>query len=62
MKHGTDMVNIPHPSSGLDSSIWKSTVTYMLGLEVGGFGFVSQVTLLTDSVSPRMSWGTERGI
>ena len=57
------MVNVPHPScsSVSDSSVSKSTATYMLGLEVWDLTLLAQVTFLMDPVSPLMSWGAEKG-
>jgi len=54
MAYWTDlMMDVPHPSS--DSGVCKSTVTYMLGSEVGLMGdlaLLAQVAALADSVSP----------
>ena len=61
MAYWTDlMMDVPHPSStsGSDSGVCKSTVTYMLGSEVGLMGdlaLLAQVAALADSVSPCMS-------
>jgi len=60
MAYWTDlMVDVPHPSSGSDSGVCKSTITYMLGSEVGLMGdlaLLAQVAALADSVRPWMSW------
>lgn len=54
MAYWTDlMMDVPHPSSA--SGVCKSTVTYMLGSEVGLMGdlaLLAQVAALADSVSP----------
>ena len=61
MAYWTDMaMDVPHPplTSGSDSEVCKSTVTYMLGSEVGLMGdlaLLAQVAALADSVSPWMS-------
>jgi len=61
MAYWTDLlVDVPHPSSasGPDSGVCKSTVTYMLGSEVGLMGdlaLLAQAAALADSVSPWMS-------
>ena len=58
MAYWTDlMIDVPHPplDSGSDSGVCKSTVTYMLGSEVGLMGdlaLLAQVAALADSVSP----------
>ena len=55
MAYWTDlMVDVPHPSTS-DSGVCKSTITYMLGSEVGLMGdlaLLAQVAALADSVSP----------
>ena len=59
MAYWTDMaVDVPHPASGSDSGVCKSTITYMLGSEVGlmgDLGLLAQVASLADSVSYWMS-------
>ena len=62
MAYWTDlMMDVPHPS-GSDPDVCKSTVTYMLGSDVGLMGdlaLLAQVAALADSVSPRISQGSE---
>ena len=57
MAYWTDMkMDVPHPShSGSGSGFCKSTVTYMLGSEVGLMGelaLLAQIAALADSVGP----------
>ena len=62
MSYWTDMMmDVPHPPA---PGVCESTVTYMLGSEVGLMGelaLLAQVAALADSVSACTSWGSEIG-
>jgi len=63
MAYWTDlMMDVPHPS-GSGSGVCKSTITYMLGSEVGLMGdlaLLAQVAALADLVGPWVSLGSGR--